>query len=96
MVHQAVGKAAAVTIADANLLAIINNTQEYCEAWREELLTKRKQKPYIRIWKNKDDGTPGLEYVGRIHYDDTIRASFSSAKTIDTGRVGDPHRSLHL
>jgi hypothetical protein len=75
-----VGKAATVTIADANLLAIINNTQEYCEAWREQLLNKRKQKPFIRIWKNKDDGSPGLEYVGRIHYDDTIRASFPFRK----------------
>lgn len=69
-----------MTIADANLLAIINNTQEYCEAWREQLLNKRKQKPFIRIWKNKDDGSPGLEYVGRIHYDDTIRASFPFRK----------------
>jgi len=87
MVHQAMGKAVAMTIADANLLAIINNTQEYCEAWREELLNKRKQKPYIRIWKNKDNGTPGLEYVGRIHYDDTIRASFSFRKNESTQGV---------
>lgn len=80
MVQQTVGKAPTVTITDANLLAIINNTQQQCEAWREELLNKRKQKPYIRIWKNKEDDSPGLEYVGRIDYDDTIRASFPFRK----------------
>jgi hypothetical protein len=56
----------------ARLDAALDN----CEEWRQTLLNKRKQKPYIRIWKNKDDGSRGLEYVGRIHYDDTIRASF--------------------
>jgi hypothetical protein len=80
VVQQTVGKAPTVTITDANLLAIINNTQQQCEAWREELLNKRKQKPYIRIWKNKEDDSPGLEYVGRIDYDDTIRASFPFRK----------------
>jgi hypothetical protein len=53
---------------------------ENCENWRQTLLNKRKQKPYIRIWKNKENGDPGLEYVGRIHYDDTIRASFPMKK----------------
>lgn len=88
MVYPSVGQAATVTIAqDAALVAILDNTQEYCEAWREELLNKRKQKPFIRFWKNKDDGSPGLEYVGRVHYDDTTRASFSFRKNESTQGV---------
>lgn len=51
-----------------------------CEDWRRRLEIKRDQKPYIRLWRNKDNGDPGLEYVGRIHYDDTIRASFPFRK----------------
>lgn len=58
-------------------LDLISNS---CEVWRRELLMKSREKPYIRIWKNKEDGSPGLEYVGRVHYDDTIRASFQFRK----------------
>jgi hypothetical protein len=79
MVHPTVEQAAAVTvstIARSNLDLISTE----CETWRDILLTKRKVKPYIRIWKNRQDGLPGLEYVGRIHYDDTIRASFPFRK----------------
>lgn len=61
-------------------LSRIAQIQSQCEDWRAELNSRRNQKPYIRIWKNKEDGTPGLEYVGRIHYDDTIRASFPFRK----------------
>jgi hypothetical protein len=56
--------------------ARLDSISKACEDWRTELDNRRKQKPFIRIWKNKDDGSHGLEYVGRIHYDDTIRASF--------------------
>lgn len=56
--------------------ALLNDISEGCERWRQELLVKRALKPYIRIWKNKDNGDPGLEYVGRVHYDDTIRGNF--------------------
>lgn len=79
MVHQAVGEAITVTISDANL-ARLDGANEDCEEWRRRLLAKRKQKPVIRIWKNKENGDTGLEYVGRIHYDDTIRASFPFRK----------------
>ena len=51
-----------------------------CEAWRTQLLNKSKSKPLIRFWKNKENGDPGLEYIGRVHYDDTIRASFPFRK----------------
>lgn len=75
MVYETVEQAATVTISDSGKSAL--DTISYnCETWRKELDDKARQKPYIRIWKNKDNGEPGLEYVGRIHYDDTIRASF--------------------
>ena len=58
-----------------------------CEAWRTKLASKRKTKPYIRIWKNRVDGLPGLDYVGRVHYDDTIRASFPFRRNESTQGV---------
>ncbi|MFM8798900.1 MAG: hypothetical protein ACKODT_08080 [Fluviibacter sp.] len=74
----------AISSENRQLLDLIAND---CEVWREQLLTKRKVKPYIRIWKNRQDGTSGLEYVGRIHYDDTIRASFPFRKNEATQGV---------
>lgn len=68
-----------MTISEANTLRL-NNIDTECEIWRQRLLDKRRQKPFIRIWKNKDNGDEGLEYVGRIHYDDTVRASFPFRK----------------
>jgi len=59
---------------------LLDSTSGEVELWREKLLEKRAQKPFIRIWKNKDNGSPGLDYVGRIHYDDTIRANFPFRK----------------
>lgn len=58
----------------------LNTASRECEVWRKKLNDRRMQKPFIRIWKNREDGDPGLEYVGRIHYDDTIRASFPFRK----------------
>jgi len=79
VVHQTVEQTTAMTISQGNL-SRLDSAKSACDEWREKLLNKRKQKPYIRIWKNKDNGDPGLEYVGRIHYDDTIRASFPFRK----------------
>ena len=75
-----------MTISGANQ-AKLNAASDFCEEWRGTLLNKRKEKPYIRMWKNKDDGERGLEYVGRIHYDDTIRASFPFRKNESTQGV---------
>lgn len=74
---------AAIGNSEASVAALsdrLTDISSLCEDWRTQLLHKRSQKPYIRIWKNKDNGQPGLEYVGRIHYDDTIRASFPFRK----------------
>src|SRR6478752_1961631 len=65
----------------------LNTVFAECEEWRRILKTKALQKPYIRIYKNKDNGDPGLEYVGRVHYDDTIRASFPFKKNTSTQGV---------
>ena len=75
-----------MTISGANQ-AKLNAASDFCDEWRQTLLNKRKEKPYLRIWKNKDDGARGLEYVGRIHYDDTIRASFPFRKNESTQGV---------
>lgn len=61
-------------------LGELNGIEAQVNQWRGHLQMMQRQKPYIRVWKNKDDGSPGLEYVGRIHYDDTIRASFPFKK----------------
>ena len=79
MVHAALEQAAAVTISEAGSKRLDAISSD-CEVWRQKLLDKRRQKPFIRIWKNKDDGSPGLEYVGRVDYEDTIRASFPFRK----------------
>lgn len=54
----------------------LDEVSRACERWRSELEAKRYQSPIIRFWKNKQSGEPGLEYVGRVDYYDTIRASF--------------------
>jgi len=65
------GKAATVSRLDE-----LNSITHACEDWRRILANRAKEKPLIRIWKNPEDGSPGLIYVGRVHYDDTIRADF--------------------
>lgn len=58
------------------LVKQLNRIEAECEACRAEHRALRKAKPLIRFWMNKPDGSPGLNYVGRVDYDDTIRGSF--------------------
>lgn len=58
----------------------LNDISRDVEEWRTNLGYKAKEKPLIRFWKNKDDGSPGLEYVGRVDYEDTIRGAFPFKK----------------
>jgi hypothetical protein len=65
------------------------------EAWRQELTWLRMAKPMITFYTNPqdepgalggvlhDDGV-GLEYYGRVAYQDTIRASFPFKKNVST------------
>ncbi len=47
----------------------------------------RAAKPTITFYRNPADGSEGLEYFGRVHYNDTIRASFPFKKNVSTTAV---------
>lgn len=54
------------------------------EDWRAQLKAKSRAKPLIRLWRNKANGDPGLEYYGRVHYDDNLKGSFPFKKNTST------------
>lgn len=58
----------------------LDRIEALAEEWRAALDEKAASAPWIRIWRNRKDGQPGLEYVGRIDYQDTIKASFPFKK----------------
>lgn len=62
-------------------IASINND---VEQWRSQLDGLRKSKPKITFYRNKADGSPGLEYYGRVDYKDVIQASFPFKKNVST------------
>lgn len=55
--------------------------------WRKQLEFMRQAKPIITFYRNKLDGSPGLEYFGRVSYQDTIRASFPLKKNVSAQGV---------
>lgn len=55
--------------------------------WRQQLDFMRRAKPIITFYRNKEDGTAGLEYYGRVSYQDTIRASFPFKKNVSAQGV---------
>lgn len=57
------------------------------DEWRQQLDFMRRAKPMITFYKNKDDGSEGLEYYGRVAYQDSIKASFPFKKNISTQGV---------
>lgn len=57
------------------------------ENWREQLEFMRKAKPMITFYRNKSNGDPGLEYYGRVAYQDSIRASFPFKKNVSAQGV---------
>jgi len=50
------------------------------ENWRQQLYARSQAKPFIRFWRNKANGDPGLEYYGRVAYDDNLKGSFPFKK----------------
>lgn len=79
-------------------LETLIDINEGCERWRAQLDSYRRQKPQITLWKNRQpdeaqfiiDGNanpPGLEYIGRVHYDDTLRADFQFKKNVSSQGV---------
>lgn len=57
------------------------------EDWRQQLEWLHKAKPKISFYRNKSDGSPGLEYYGRVDYKDVIQASFPFKKNISAQGV---------
>lgn len=52
--------------------------------WRGQLDALRLAKPMITFYRNKENDDPGLEYYGRVAYQDTIKASFPFKKNVST------------
>jgi len=51
-------------------------------AWQDQLNFMRRAKPMISFYRNRTGGEAGLEYYGRVSYQDTIRASFPFKKNV--------------
>lgn len=65
----------------------IAEIEDEVEAWRQELTWLRMAKPMITFYRNKEDGSPGAEYYGRVAYQDTIKASFPFKKNVSAQGV---------
>lgn len=64
-------------------LSELSDIDTSVELWREELLMLRRAKPMITFYRNPEDAADvGLEYFGRVAYQDTIRASFPFKKNV--------------
>lgn len=68
-------------------LAEIADINTSVEDWRQQLTWLRQAKPMITFHRNKEDGAPGLEYYGRVAYQDTIKASFPFKKNVSAQGV---------
>lgn len=55
--------------------------------WRNQLSAIRHAKPMISFYRNKGNDDPGLEYYGRVAYQDTMKASFPFKKNVSTQGV---------
>jgi hypothetical protein len=56
--------------------AELGGIQQNVKSWREQLQFMRAAKPKITFYQNPSDGSPGLQYYGRLDYRDTVKASF--------------------
>lgn len=71
----------AVTVSD------LDDIETSVSEWRQQLDFMRRSKPIITFYRNKADGSAGLEYYGRVSYQDTIRASFPFKKNVSAQGV---------
>lgn len=69
------------------MTATLDGISESCEDWRKQLGYLRRAKPIISFYHNKFDGEPGLQYYGRVAYQDTIKASFPLKNNISSQGV---------
>lgn len=81
---EAGGRAVTITEASKSKLDSINGS---VGDWRQKLEFMRRAKPLITFYRNKEDGSEGLEYYGRVSYQDTIRASFPFKKNVSAQAV---------
>lgn len=65
----------------------IAQINQSCEQWRQELEWIHKAKPKITFYRNKADGSPGLEYYGRVDYRDVMQGSFPFKKNVSAQGV---------
>lgn len=74
------------TITDTRM-AELETTEVNVADWRQQLLWLRNAKPMITFYQNPSDGSPGLEYYGRVDYRDSIKASFPFKKNVSAQGV---------
>lgn len=55
--------------------------------WQDQLNFMRRAKPMITFYRNRTGGEAGLEYYGRVSYQDSIRASFPFKKNVSAQGV---------
>jgi len=65
----------------------LSDIEGQVDGWRDQLGYLRRSKPMITFYRNREDGSPGLEYYGRVDYRDTIRASFPFKKNVSAQGV---------
>lgn len=75
-----------MTITESNA-AVLDGIDGDTGAWRQQLGFLRRAKPMITFYRNRADGSPGLEYYGRVSYQDIIKASFPFKKNVSTQGV---------
>jgi hypothetical protein len=68
-------------------LAELDDIDAKVDEWRTELNWLRQAKPMITFYENPVDGSPGLQYYGRVAYQDTIKASFPFKKNVSAQGV---------
>jgi hypothetical protein len=76
-----------VTLSGGTRVAELDGISDQAESWRNQLAFIRKAKPMITFYRNREDGSSGLEYYGRVAYQDTIKASFPFKKNVSTQGV---------
>lgn len=76
-----------VNLSGGTRITELDQISDQAEDWRNQLSFIRKAKPMITFYRNREDGSSGLEYFGRVAYQDTIKASFPFKKNVSTQAV---------
>lgn len=79
--------ATGTAVGDSGRAGQLDQISANVNAWRQQLQFMKAAKPKITFYQNPSDGSPGLEYYGRMDYRDTIKASFPLKKNVSTQAV---------